>query len=179
MPASKISKITYMAVFIAITLTLRALPTPPIFHGFFRFVAFPIILSGFILGAEAGFWVGAISDILGWVIFPSGPYFPGFTITQGLTGYIPAKLLNKHNISWLRMLAAVATGQIITKFFMVPIFQHMLFQPTESWLHTWHLISWASLPAQLFHIPVYTWLIIWSLRYLAPILPTATVHKTR
>ncbi|MGM9999000.1 MAG: folate family ECF transporter S component [Candidatus Bruticola sp.] len=181
MPASRTAKITYMAAFIAITLTLRALPAPPIMHGFFRFVAFPIILSGFILGAEAGFWVGAISDILGWAIFPSGPYFPGFTITQGLTGYIPAKLFGTNNISWQKILAAVATGQIITKFFLVPIFQHILFQPTESWLTTWQLISWASLPAQLFHIPVYTWLIIWSLHCLAPLRTIATVnqpHKT-
>ena len=155
-----------MAAFIAITLTLRALPAPPIMHGFFRFVAFPIILSGFILGPKAGFWVGAISDILGWVIFPS--YFPGFTLTQGLTGYLPAKLLGQQPRSWWRLFGAVAVGQLLTKFFLVPLFQHILFRPTPHWLTTWCYISWASLPAQAFHIPLYTWLIACSLRCLPP-----------
>ncbi len=157
-----------MAAFIAITLTLRALPAPPIMHGFFRFVAFPIILSGFILDPKAGFWVGAISDILGWALFPSGPYFPGFTLTQGLTGYLPAKLLGSQPRSWLRLFLAIATGQLLTKFLLIPIFQHILFRPTPNWLTTWCYISWASLPAQAFHIPLYTWLIGWSLRCLPP-----------
>ena len=157
-----------MAAFIAITLALRALPAPPVMHGFFRFVAFPIILSGFILGPKAGFWVGAISDILGWVIFPSGPYFPGFTLTQGLTGYLPAKLLGTRTRSWWRLLGAIAAGQLLTKFFLGPLFQHILFQPTPNWLTTWYYISLASLPAQAFHIPLYTWLVVCSLRCLPP-----------
>lgn len=155
-----------MAAFIAITLALRALPAPPIMHGFFRFVAFPIILSGFFLGPKVGFWVGAISDILGWVIFPSGPYFPGFTLTQGLTGYLPAKLLGRQPRSWWRLFGVIAASQLLTKFFMVPLFQHLLFQPTPNWFTTWRYISWASLPAQIFHIPLYTWLVACSLRCL-------------
>ena len=152
-----------MAAFIAITLALRALPAPPIMHGFFRFVAFPIILSGFFLGPKAGFWVGAISDILGWVIFPSGPYFPGFTLTQG---YLPAKLLGRQPRSWWRLFGVIAASQLLTKFFLVPLFQHILFQPTPNWFTTWRYISWASLPAQIFHIPLYTWLVACSLRCL-------------
>lgn len=165
-----------MAAFIAITLALRALPAPPVMHGFFRFVAFPIILSGFILGPKAGFWVGAISDILGWVVFPSGPYFPGFTLTQGLTGYLPAKLLGTQPRSWWRLLGAIAAGQLLTKFFLVPLFQHMLFQPTPNWFTTWYYISLASLPAQAFHIPLYTWLIACSLRCLPPSILGATIE---
>lgn len=165
-----------MAAFIAITLALRALPAPPVMHGFFRFVAFPIILSGFVLGPRAGFWVGAISDIFGWVLFPSGPYFPGFTLTQGLTGYLPAKILGGQPRSWWHLLGAIAAGQLLTKFFLVPIFQHILFSPTPHWLTTWSYISWASLPAQAFHIPLYTWLIACSLRCLPPLgLPTQTL----
>lgn len=60
----------------------------------------PIILSGIICGPIAGLLTGALSDILCFMIKPSGPYFPGFTLTSALTGLIPAliyKFLKKDN----------------------------------------------------------------------------------
>jgi len=49
----------------------------------------PIILSGMMFGPLVGFIVGGLSDILCFIIKPSGPYFPGFTIAAALTGLIP------------------------------------------------------------------------------------------
>lgn len=61
----------------------------------------PIILSGIICGPLAGLLTGTLSDILCFIIKPSGPYFLGFTLTCALTGLIPGlifKYLKKKKI---------------------------------------------------------------------------------
>jgi len=54
-----------------------------------NFTSVPIMISGIICGPFAGFATGALSDILGFAIKPAGPYFPGFTLSSALTGFIP------------------------------------------------------------------------------------------
>jgi len=54
-----------------------------------NFTSVPIMISGIICGPFAGFATGALSDLLGFAIKPAGPYFPGFTLTSALTGFIP------------------------------------------------------------------------------------------
>lgn len=55
----------------------------------FNFCSVPIMLSGIFLGPIWGLAVGAISDILNFMIKPAGPYFFGFTLTSALTGFVP------------------------------------------------------------------------------------------
>lgn len=50
----------------------------------------PIILAGLLLGAPAGGFVGLAADLVGATLFPSGPYFPGFSLSAFLTGFMPA-----------------------------------------------------------------------------------------
>ena len=52
------------------------------------FTFIPLALSGWLLGPVPAMLVGLIGDLLGCVLFPAGPYFPGFTLTQILTGLI-------------------------------------------------------------------------------------------
>jgi len=51
----------------------------------------PIMIAGFVFGPIAGALVGALSDILGYVVkfYAYGPYFPGFTLTTALSGALP------------------------------------------------------------------------------------------
>ena len=46
-----------------------------------RFANIPVAVAGMLFGPGVGGAVGALSDILGYVVRPTGPYFPGFTIT--------------------------------------------------------------------------------------------------
>ena len=48
----------------------------------------PVALAGVIFGPVWGGVCGAAGDLLGMLIFPSGAYFPGFTLTAALTGII-------------------------------------------------------------------------------------------
>ncbi|MCL1828328.1 MAG: folate family ECF transporter S component [Oscillospiraceae bacterium] len=46
----------------------------------------PIVLCAVMLGPVWAAAVYALSDFLGAVLFPIGPYFPGFTLTAALSG---------------------------------------------------------------------------------------------
>lgn len=48
----------------------------------------PIMLAGMILGWKYAFLVGALGDLIGAIFWPFGAYFPGFTISVGLSGVI-------------------------------------------------------------------------------------------
>lgn len=50
----------------------------------------PIILAGLLLGPAAGGLTGLVADLVGATLFPSGPFFPGFTFTAFLVGFLPA-----------------------------------------------------------------------------------------
>lgn len=48
----------------------------------------PIMVAGMILGWKYAMLVGALGDLIGAIFWPFGAYFPGFTISVGLSGLI-------------------------------------------------------------------------------------------
>lgn len=52
----------------------------------FSFVS--IMLCGMLLGVFWGGICGALADFVGAILFPFGPYFPGFTVTAFLSGAV-------------------------------------------------------------------------------------------
>ena len=67
----------------------------------------PVSMIGILYGplwAALGY---AIGDILGMMIFPSGAFFPGFTITALLTGFVFGYFLHgRKHITWKTVLPA-------------------------------------------------------------------------
>lgn len=76
----------------------------------FSFV--PIAVAGMLLGPISAGLTGAVADLVGATLFPSGAFFPGFTLTAFLTafgyGFFLQKKQNLPNI-----LAAVLFSKII------------------------------------------------------------------
>jgi len=58
--------------------------------------------------------VGGIGDILGFVIFPTGAFFPGYTLSAILTNLVFGLFLYRREISWLR----VALSRLVTNLFI-------------------------------------------------------------
>lgn len=155
-----------MAVFVALTVAIKFIPAPPQTHGVFHLLAFPIILAGILLGWQAGFWVGAISDIICFMLFPSGPFFPGFTLTKAMTGAIPALVIGKREKNIINLSWSIFCGQLITNILLVPAFQYILFKPTDNFVNGWLLFALPALWVQLIHVPIYVWLIRSVLKYI-------------
>lgn len=69
-----------------------------------NFASIPLMLSGIILGPFAGFITGAAADLINFIAKPGGPFFPGFTLVSGLSGFIPGiifKYLKRDNYNLL------------------------------------------------------------------------------
>ena len=52
------------------------------------FSFFPILLCSMVLGSVYGGVCGALADFLGAILFPFGPFFPGFTLTAFISGFL-------------------------------------------------------------------------------------------
>lgn len=80
--------LTQLALLIALQVILTrflSIQTPIVRIGF-GFL--PLAVMGIMYGPKIAFVGGIISDILGFFMFPTGTYFPGFTLTTGLTALI-------------------------------------------------------------------------------------------
>lgn len=75
----------------------------------FSFV--PIAIAAMLLGPVKGGIVGALGDFLGAVLFPIGVYFPGFTLTAFLRGFVFGIFLYRKQ-SPLRITIAVFVNQL-------------------------------------------------------------------
>ena len=62
--------------------------------------------------------VGALGDILSFIIAPTGAYFPGFTINGFITGFIYGMFLYKNNVTPLRVVLAWFTNMLCVETFL-------------------------------------------------------------
>lgn len=76
----------------------------------FAFV--PVAAAALLLGPWAAGAVGALADFLGALLFPVGPYFPGFTLTAFLMGAVYGLCLRGKQSFW-RVALAVALHQLV------------------------------------------------------------------
>lgn len=90
---NKTKKLLLCALLLAATIVLGrilSIRTNIITIGF-AFV--PIMLSAIILGPKYSVFIATVSDIIGALLFPTGSYFFGFTITSFLTGLVYGLIL--------------------------------------------------------------------------------------
>ncbi len=164
-------RLTRMAMFVALTLAIQMVPVPPVAGGLLRFSALPLILAGFLLGPRSGFWVGVVSDLLEFLVVPkSKMYFPGFTLTQGLTAALPALVVGRGPASFSRFLVGIAAGQGLTKLVLVPVFL-LILAPVPNLLAAWGTLVATAFLVQAVHVPFYAWISVAVVRALGPARP--------
>lgn len=150
------NRITNMAIFIAIAVAINSIRV-----GIISFGGFPIILSGYVLGPIAGFIVGGVADLLGFIVRPAATAFnPVFTLTSALTGLIPVlvtRLLGERypKLSFVKVLIGIAVGQLITSVILVPFFSSIFYAKAG-----FTVIAAQALFKQSFSVPLYAFLVI-------------------
>jgi ECF transporter S component (folate family) len=88
----------------------------------------PLILSGMILGPVYGGFTGALADLVGYPLNPQGAYFPGFTITAAVAGFLPGLMgkFIKKPWSWKSISLVVVITTIITSLILNTIWLEIL-----------------------------------------------------
>lgn len=114
---STVRKLVILAFFVALFVVLERFLSINMWNMRIGFAFVALALAGMLYGPVAGGLVGAVGDILGMLLFPSGPYFPGFTLTAFLTGAVYGLFLHK-GFTVKRMLGAVAVNQLVLSLFV-------------------------------------------------------------
>lgn len=96
---SKNKKIILSAIFLALLIILSRILSikTPIVKISFAFI--PTMLCAIWLGPKWTVLVNVLGDIIGAILFPTGPYFLGYTISTAIAGYIYGVLLYKKSNS--------------------------------------------------------------------------------
>lgn len=101
----KLKALTLCAVLVAVQVILSRFLSINAWNTKLGFGFVPVVLAAALLGVRCGALVGAMGDFLGALLFPIGPYFPGFTITLGITGVAFGLALQKPTL-WKIALAS-------------------------------------------------------------------------
>lgn len=90
----------------------------------FTFV--PVFAAAYLFGPLPAALVGALGDFLGAILFPIGPYFPGFTLTCALTGIVFGLFLHKKQ-TVPRILGATIVNQFGISLFITTLWISVLY----------------------------------------------------
>ena len=100
-----------MLTAIGIILGFLKLPITQMFE--IRFGGLSIAMAGMMLGPIPAAVVGALVDVGGFLVKPTGPYFPGFTLSGIVGGLIFGFFLYGKKTSFIRVLCAETVYTVV------------------------------------------------------------------
>ncbi len=87
----------------------------------------PVAVAAILFGP---LWAGigyAVGDILGMLIWPTGAYFPGFTVTAFLVGAAYGIFLYKKTVTWPRLIVTVSIVVLAFSLLLNTVWLSMLY----------------------------------------------------
>src|SRR5437763_666927 len=83
----------YIGALIALQVVLGNLVQIALLTKQLNFGFLPIAVAGYLFGPLGGILVAALGDVIGTLLFGTGAYFPGFTVTAAIVGAVYGFLL--------------------------------------------------------------------------------------
>ena len=121
-----VKRITISAMLLAISVIFGFFKIPLSQVSEIRLQFLPVAVEGAVYGPLYGGIVGGLSDILCYIARPTGPFFPGFTISAVIQGVIYGLILRKGH-SLKRVMAAQAVDCIVISMILNPIWLYFLY----------------------------------------------------
>ena len=125
---SKIStkKLITLGVLVAMDVVLTRFLSLNAWNTRIGFGFVPMVIAALVYGPLSAAVVGALADFLGAILFPTGPYFPGFTFSMFLMGLVFGFFLYKKQ-SFSRVLLAVAVHQLVLSLLLNTLWISLLY----------------------------------------------------
>ena len=125
---SKIStkKLITLSVLVAMDVVLTRFLSINAWNTRIGFGFVPMVLAAMMYGPLSAGIVAALADFIGAILFPTGPYFPGFTFSVFLMGVVFGLFLRKDRSLW-RVIVSVLITQFIISLFLTTYWIHMLY----------------------------------------------------
>lgn len=169
--------IVFAALIIALRVIVKAFKIPLASGLFLTFDCYINALGSFVYGPLMALAVGAISDTIGALLFPSGAYFLPFIFVEMASSFIFALFFWQKKITPARAITAKFTVNFICNIILTSIF--------TAWYHIWfgdgvayNLINLVRIAKSLVLFPVEAILICILLNALIPALKTLKLPIT-
>ncbi len=161
--------LAFGALFIALGTVVKSLFIPLPVMGqqriMFSFLVYSI--GAMVYGPLMGATVGGLSDIVSCILFPSGPYFFGYTLTSIVSGFIYGLFLYKKPISVWRFVFCKLTINIVANVLLNALWSTIL---AGGDINAYAVLVLARLPKNLIMLPLETIMYVFLARIIVPIL---------
>ncbi len=124
----EITEMAILAILLACTVILSrffSVTIPPSFKISFSFI--PIVIAARYYGAKGGMVVAGLADLMGAILFPFGVYFPGYTVSEVLRGFVFAKFL-ENKVTVPKIVISVIITQIGLSLILNSIFMTIFYE---------------------------------------------------
>lgn len=109
-PSSRVAYIVLIALLTALEVVLSRFLSVSLWNIKIGPAFLPVVVAACVCGPMGGAAVAALGDFVGALLFPIGPYFPGFTLTAALCGLCYGLCLKTPLSAW-RVGVAVGFSQ--------------------------------------------------------------------
>ena len=178
--------LSYTGVLVALQIVLGNLVQIALIEKQMNLGFLPIAVAGYLFGPISAMIVAALGDILGTLIFGTGAYFPGFTLTALLVGCIYGVMMYPRYQGWLTKLVKNRYTNIAVRAFLAALLAAAVYILLNSYWVTFFvnkgylLILLGRIPFNLIEVPIFTAIITVTciaLDRLSPTLLPNTVQK--
>ena len=114
-----------MFIAISVVLSLFKIDLAPTIQ--ISFASLPIAAGGMLFGPLVGAAIGFISDILGYMVHPSGFYFPGFTLNAILIGSFFGVIFYKQPVTLKNVILASMAVTIVINWGLTTLWLSMMY----------------------------------------------------
>lgn len=117
----------FVALLVAVEVVLSRFVSIPTQFVKIGFAFVPLALCGMCFGPWWAALCGGLADFLGAILFPIGPYFPGFTLSNALVGLVFGLCLYKRYSGWKHIAVAVGINNFVISLFLSTYWLHLLY----------------------------------------------------
>ena len=121
-----IQRITISAMLLAISVIFGFFKIPLSQASEIRLQFLPVAVEGMLFGPLYGGILGGLSDILCYIVRPTGPFFPGFTFSAVIQGVIYGVLLKKDQTIG-RILIAQTLDTVVVSLILTSLWLALLY----------------------------------------------------
>lgn len=140
--------VAQLAILVAMEVVLSRFLSINIWSNKIGFAFVPIAVAAMFYSPLTTGLTAAVADLIGALLFPSGPFFPGFTLTAFLGGVVYGLALNRKQTAG-RILAAVLVRELGLSLFLNTLWLSIMYSSPY-----WPLLTTARLVQCLPMVPV-------------------------
>lgn len=102
----------------------------------------PVVIGAILLGPIYGGVVGGLGDFIGAILFPFGPYFPGYTATAFLMGWWYGVILKKEQ-NMKNILIAIIPAEIVCSLILNTLWTALVYGTSYIGLFSTRILQFA------------------------------------